>query len=233
MEKYNKLVCVFADHTIFNSNAVTKFEHLTGEHTVILYSLLLMNNLDNLKRSNLENEIAICLEKNDRDFLPKEFLDKNHNLIFVDKITDNESIDMLNGSYFENYSSNLLLRVETMGISAGTYDKIFNLLSVEDEVIVIGKTVQNRVTFIGFNSIKNNFLKSLLVKKYNYDKILKEIAKRDVFVHTLDDFELVTTFEEFKNLYYQLSKKDSLSYCSQEMHERFTNLFIEYKDQLK
>ena len=230
---YNKLVCLFADHPVFNSDIVPKVEHLTGEHTVILYSLLLLNNIENINQSNLKNEIAICLEKNDSNFLTKEFSEKNYNFIFVDKITASESIQKLNGNYFEKFNCNLLLRIETMGISGETYNKIFNLLSVEDEVIVIGKTVKNLVAFIGFNSIKNNFLKSLLKKKYNYDKILKEIAQRDVFVHTLDDFQLISTFDDFKNLYYNLAKKDSLSYCSQEMHERFTNLFIEYKDQLK
>jgi len=65
-----------------------------------------------------------------------------------------------------------------------------------------------------------------------YDKFLLEAGKSDLFLNTLNGFQLIENFSEFKYLYIELSKKESLSYCSQQMHERFTNLFIEYKDLL-
>ncbi len=66
----------------------------------------------------------------------------------------------------------------------------------------------------------------------DYDTFLLEAGKSDLFLNTLNGFQLIENFSDFKNLYIELSKKESLSYCSQQMHERFTNLFIEYKDLL-
>ena len=62
--------------------------------------------------------------------------------------------------------------------------------------------------------------------------ILSLISSKDIFIHTLDNFLSINDFEDIKKLYIELSKKESLSYCSQNMHESFNDLFIEYKELL-
>ena len=41
---------------------------------------------------------------------------------------------------------------------------------------------------------------------------------------------MMNYFIDFKNLYIELSKKESLSYFSRQMNERFNNLIIDYKE---
>ena len=112
-------------------------------------------------------------------------------------------------------------------------DKMFDLLSIEDDSLVIGKSITNKVPFIGFNNIDRKLMIKLFEVKFDYEKFLLEAGKRELFINTLDGFQLIEGFEDLKNLYLELSKKESESYCSQESHERFTNLFIEYRDLLR
>jgi hypothetical protein len=68
---------------------------------------------------------------------------------------------------------------------------------------------------------------------FNYDNFLLFTSKHEHFLHVIDNFLVIRNMEDFRNLYNELSKKESLEYCSQKMHEKFTHLFIEYKDLLK
>jgi hypothetical protein len=74
---------------------------------------------------------------------------------------------------------------------------------------------------------------NLDLSNLDYDSFLNKIVKFEHFIHVLKDFMLIKNLEDFKTLYDNLSKKESFSYCGQNIHERFTNLFIEYKDLLK
>ena len=65
------------------------------------------------------------------------------------------------------------------------------------------------------------------------DKFLSYNKSCDYFVNTLSDVISVIDVNDFKKLYTELSLKKSNEYCSQQMHERFTHLFVEYKDLLK
>jgi hypothetical protein len=63
--------------------------------------------------------------------------------------------------------------------------------------------------------------------------MLIKAGKEENFVHTLNNFMLIETKDDFIKLYNELSKKESMQYCSQNIHEKFTHLFIEYKELLK
>ena len=65
------------------------------------------------------------------------------------------------------------------------------------------------------------------------DKFLSYNKSCEYFVNTLTDVIAVSNINDFKKLYIDLSQKKSNEYCSQQMHERFTHLFVEYKDLLK
>lgn len=110
---------------------------------------------------------------------------------------------------------------------------MFDLLFVDDETIIIGKTNEEKMGFIGSNSLNKEIYEQFFLYKLNYEKYLADIGNKDNFVHVLTGFLVINDLKDFKILYEELSKKESIEYCSQEMHERFTNLFIEYKDLLK
>jgi hypothetical protein len=107
------------------------------------------------------------------------------------------------------------------------------LLSIEDEAVVIGKTDSGAVAFIGFNTYNGELFGEIDWDNFNYDSFLLYASKHEHFLHVINSFLVIKTMEDFKILYMELSKKESLAYCSQDMHEKFTHLFIEYKDLLK
>jgi hypothetical protein len=135
--------------------------------------------------------------------------------------------------YFNNFRNNLLIFSNSICVSANDIQQAFNLLSIEDEAVVIGRTNDGEVTFIGFNTFNFELFGEIDWDNFTYDNFLTYVSKHEHFLHVINNFLVVKNAEGFKSLYKELSKKESLSYCSQNMHEKFTHLFIEYKDLLK
>ena len=232
-ELFKNSICLFSEQPVFNVNSVANIGYLSREDTVYLNSLLMMINFENADGSDVDLNKAIYLSNDDIDFVPKQFISEEYNLITADGIKRKENLENLSSVFFDRYENNLLLRSDVIGLSSKMFNTIFNLLSGDDDILIIGKSLANRVAFLGFNSVNTKTLKALISNSNSYEDLLKEINKNDVFIHTLNGFKVINTFDDFKDLYYELSKKESLSYCSEQMHERFTNLFIEYKDYLK
>jgi hypothetical protein len=67
----------------------------------------------------------------------------------------------------------------------------------------------------------------------DYENFLSGIETEKFFIHIINGHFRVNNFSNFKLLYKKLSTKESLEYCNQEIHEKFTNLFIEYRDYIK
>ena len=232
MNKKKNCIYILSLHPIFNSAAVPKFEKLSLRDSILLYSQLLANFIDNFSKTDLKFELVFCLEEKDEDYIPGKFF-PNESKIFINT-SENESsnVERLAKNYFSGFENNIIIRADVIGISEKTIKKIFNLLAIEDDVLVIGKSINKKVALLGFNNLEMNLLDEMFSTTLEYDNFLIEAGKSDLFLNTLNGFQLIENFIDFKNLYIELSKKESLAYCSQQMHERFTNLFIEYKDLL-
>ena len=100
-------------------------------------------------------------------------------------------------------------------------------------MVVIGKTLKGRVSLIGFNYVNNELIKEINWNNIEFENLLHKVTKYDNFVYVWENSLLINSGEDFKLLYSELSKKESLEYCSQQMHEKFTQIFIEYKELLK
>jgi hypothetical protein len=232
MNKKKNCIYILCLHPIFNSAAVPKFEKLSLRDSILLYSQLLANFIDIFSKTYLKFELVFCLDEKDEDYIPGKFF-PNESKIFIN-ISENESskVQRLAKNYFSGFENNIIIRADVIGISEKTIKKIFNLLAIEDDVLVIGKSINKKVALLGFNNLGMNLLDEMFSTTLEYDNFLIEAGKSDLFLNTLNGFQLIEDFSDFKNLYIELSKKESLAYCSQLMHERFTNLFIEYKDLL-
>ncbi|MCL5029887.1 MAG: hypothetical protein M1480_12815 [Bacteroidetes bacterium] len=231
--KSNSSIYLFSSSLLFNKEAVPNFDNFNNENSYQLYSSLLLNHKEILDNCSKSYRIIFCFDDNDKSFIPKEFRSNNEEIIFGDLNHKIELLKLMSDKYFSNSSNNLLIFSNSIGISFTDIQKAFNLLSIEDEAIVIGKTNRDKIVFIGFNSFNKELFLDLNWDSLNYDNLLARIGKHDNFLHVLGNYLAINDIIDFKNLYVELSKKESLSYCSQNMHERFTNLFIEYKELLK
>jgi len=232
MHKKKNCIYVLSLHPVFNSEAAPKFENLSHRDSILLYTHLLANFIELFADIDLNFELVFCLNEKDEKYIPKNFFSDDSIFFFNTSEDINSHLEQLEQNYFTIFENNILIRADVIGVSEKTIQKIFNLLAIEDDVLVIGKSINKKVALLGFNNPEINLLDEMFSIALDYNAFLLEAGKSDLFLNTLNGFQLIENFSDFKKLYTELSKKESLSYCSQQMHERFTNLFIEYKDLL-
>ncbi len=232
MHKKKNCIYVLSLHPVFNGEAAPKFENLSPPDSILLYSHLLANFIEIFADSDLSFKLVFCLNEKDENYIPGIFFPDDSIIFFNTSKNINSNLERLGQNYFSIFDRNILIRADVIGVSEKTIQNIFNLLAIEDDVLVIGKSINNKVALLGFNNLEINLLDEMFSAALDYDTFLLEAGKSDLFLNTLNGFQLIENFSDFKNLYIELSKKESLSYCSQQMHERFTSLFIEYKDLL-
>ena len=232
MYKKKNCIYIFCLHPVFNGEAIAKFQNLSLQDSNLLYSHLLENFIEIFTNTDLDFELVFCFNEKDENYIPGDFFPDESIMFFNTSENNNSNLEQLARNYFSNFENNILIRADVIGISEITIQKIFNLLAIEDDVLVIGKSTNKKVVLLAFNNLEINLFDEMFSTTLEYDSFLIEAGKRDLFLNTINGFQLIENFSDFKNLYIELSKKESLAYCSELMHERFTNLFIEYKDLL-
>ncbi len=233
MTEKQKCIYIYSGHPIFNPDSVTIFENLSSADSSFLYTSLIENTIEILTGLSSGIEIIYSLDIEDNDNIPLNFFPQNSKIFFATTGNTAYNLDVLDQNYFSLYENNIFIRSNTIGVSQQNINKVFDLLSFEDNTLVIGKSKNNKIPFIGFNKISRKLMLKLFEINFDYEKFLLEAGKSEMYINTLENFQQIENFEDFRNLYFELSEKESESYCSQESHERFTNLFIEYRDLLK
>lgn len=229
--RHNSAIYIIALTPHFNKEAVIQFNKFDKEYSSYLHSSLMLNHNELLKNFKSILPVVYFIDEKDKDFLPVEFHDSK--IIFRESGNPNLITNILREKYFSATNKNLIILSNSIGFTSAIIKKIFDLLLVEDNVVVIGKAYNNKVSFIGFNSNQLEIFQGINWCKPDFDSLLAKACKGENYIYVLENFMIMNDAEDFKLLYNELSKKESLSYCSHSMHERFTNLFIEYKDLLK
>lgn len=221
-----------SDKTIFNENFINTFETFSVEDTKLLFGTLLLNLIDNLRHNQSEADIFIYAESNDNNLIQSEIASLHIdelNLLFFNREPDLMSLF----PQLKSYKYLIFIYADVMGFSSLSVKEILRLLNTDENTVVIGTSKDSSVCFIGINNQTENLLKHIQDAGRNYSKLLSLLKTEEHFIHTLNDFVRVCDIKSFKALYADLSQKKSIEYCSQEMHEKFTHLFVEYKDLLK
>ncbi len=225
-------IIIVADSPIINPKEIKAYPNLSVNYSVYLNTLLYSNWLEIFSGIKEQVEIYVLLNEMDMEFIPKYFLpDSDHTIIYTHSQLANLPEHFLKQQISAN-SKTLLLFYNSIGLKVNDIMRIFNLLQTEDPSIVIGKSVRGKIILSCTNGLDEELVNPIFEAKRNFDDYLISISSKDIFIHTLDGFLSIDNFEDIKKLYIELSKKESLSYCSQKMHENFNDLFIEYKELL-
>ncbi|RPI66358.1 MAG: hypothetical protein EHM47_16865 [Ignavibacteriales bacterium] len=212
---------------VFNQEYVPVFENFDKEHSSILWSTLYRNGYEVLS-SYPDCPYSLIFDEADRLFLPDNFKERN-DIIFGNTVDKETLMKNLSEKYFRKYENNIIMLAASIGYTHQDISKALNLLNTTDDSLVLGRSFNNKISFAGFNTFPD-FLNTTSIE---YDYILAESCRHNSILYTLDNFMSIQNAADFKKLYQELSKKESLAYCSQEIHEKFTHLFIEYKELLK
>jgi hypothetical protein len=194
---------------------------------------LYLNILENLAGKKDKIDIYGIWDESDKDNLPDELKSNKYKVIFTDESNKKTIFENLSSKEFSRYKNNLIVCSDVIDIKPADYEQYFNLLNIENESLVIAKNKENSIAVFGFNNYSNEIMNSLLLSNFSYNDFLGRIKSCTHFMHIVNDVLLVRNISNFKQLYFELSQKKSIEYCSQKMHERFTHLFVEYKDLLK
>lgn len=231
--KYNSSIYIFPLHPISNVDAVPLFEGFDKERSRDLYSALELNHEEVLSDLTASKNIFYCFDKMDKEYLPERFDNNSDSIIWNESSSISDFLNILSNKFFNSFSSNLLIFYNSIGYNTTDIVKAFNLLAMEDETLVIGKSINGNIAFMGFNTYHCELATSIELQERDFDKSLSVFSQLDYFLHIFGNFMTIQNLEDFKTLYQELSKKESLSYCSHNIHELFTNLFIEYKELIK
>lgn len=200
---------------------------------VYLAHTLYLNILENLEGKENKFDVYCIWNINEKDNLPVEPVMNSFKFIFTDLSNKKLLFEKLSGKEFLLYKNNLIVISEVIDFKPGDYDQCFNLLNAENESLVIAKNKDGYIAAFGFNKYSSEILSSLISSNFVYNDFLCQIKSCEHFMRVLNDVLSIKNINNFKQLYSDLSQKKSMAYCSQQMHERFTHLFVEYKELLK
>ncbi|MGE5352398.1 MAG: hypothetical protein ACM3P0_09965 [Acidobacteriota bacterium] len=218
---------------VFNAAEVQPLENLTPGDSALLQSTLYLNYKDMLSKSGNGYEIVYFLDEKDRECLPEEFNDEGLKKQFIKCSEGWENISAYMSRKINQDSTNILIIFShTIGITPQKIERYFNLLNHEDRNLLVGRTSCQRVSLIGMNYFEERMFDGLSSCYLKYDDFLHYVNRLDNFLFIVDGFNTVEHLDDFRKLYKVLSTRESIEFCSHEIHERFTHLFIEYKELL-
>jgi len=229
----SKAIYIFPFYAFYTDELYKKFVEFKKEDVLFLATTLYLNILENLIGREDKIDIYCIWDESKKDNLPDELKNINHKIIFKDLSNKKILFEKLSSKEFLSYKNNLIVFSDAIDIRPSDYEQYFNLLNIEDESLVIAKDKENNIAVLGFNNYSDEIISSLVLSGFDYNNFLSRIKSCEHFMHIVNDVLLVRNINNFKQLYLELSQKKSIEYCSQPMHERFTHLFVEYKDLLK
>lgn len=229
----NNAAYIIPNSSIQNPNALKIFENFTVDDSKFLKSTLYLNLIDNFLISDSKTDFYFIMDIHDREYLSNDFKIANLNFLFTDLTKPKLLFEKLSNKEFTLYKNNIILSADLIGINIIELNKCFNLLNIDDETLLIGKSKEGQIGIFGFNTFSHSTFDCLIKSNFLYIDFLSCTKTISHFIHTLNDILLINNIDNFKQMYFELSQKKSIEYCSQQMHERFTHLFVEYKDLLK
>jgi hypothetical protein len=225
-------IIILADSPILNPTIIKPISNLSVSYTIYLNSLLFLNWLEILTDLKENFNVIGFLSVKDKEYIPKDFFLPEIQDLFYKRQNLKGLLDEILSQPFVASSKILLIFHNSIGFKKSDIERVFNLIQVEETSVVIAKSKRDKIILTCSYEFDKELIDALQESGREYTEYLNFISKKDIFINTLEGFLSIDDFEDIKKLYIELSKKESLSFCSQKMHESFNDLFVEYKEQL-
>lgn len=217
---------------LFNPNIVFPFHPLNQQFTSLLSLAFLLTLMENSTFIDVKPELIILLDTSDKNYIPEPLLSCNvpHTISYINTSTISEEIANKYGNHAQEGIRYIFARSSCYGIIPKQWNRIFDLLLLDEKVIMPLVSEEGSVVGLGLNSFVQDIDFSFLSLSLPFNDFLPKICKADGHLVTKQFGHSLDSVEDFRNLYKFLSSKESIPYCSKEMHARFTEVFIEYKE---
>ncbi|MBA4250677.1 MAG: hypothetical protein C0425_04745 [Chlorobiaceae bacterium] len=223
-------VILLLSEPILNKEMLQPFDSFDSNYTSLFYTTFLLNHIEIINSLKQNIQIFVLLDSSDKEETVNAGFNADAKIIFTE---NSQSIEAFIENISVDFQNILLIKENIIGITKIEFEKIFNLLNFDDNALVIGKSQTNNVIFLGLNKICVELINSWRTENINQIEFMKKIDSEIYHIFELNNFHQVKDKNDFKTLYSLLSSKENFSFCSQEIHEKFTNCFIEYKELLK
>lgn len=192
---------------------------------------LLLNIMENASSRKGKTDLFLILPKNEVN-LELESINHFH-LMITDQITLRVLLLENITKELNTHKYNIFIAGNVVDIRPSDIDKYLNLLGIDEKTILLSKSSTDAISVFGFCGYTESLIKFFIESELSIQKFLSFNKSCEYYITMIKDVFAVKDLNDFKKLYADLSLKSSLEYCSHEIHERFTHLFVEYKDLLK
>ena len=224
----------FLPEPIFNNDHCKIYSNFTKEDSSFLYITLLQNLYEIFSSIFPKEDIFICLNEKDQEIVSQDvsspFLVDN--ILFFDEATYTNNFISIFDKKKSDAKNFIFVRPKFVGLTAADVLQMLDLLLLEDDVLLLKKSLHKKVVLFATNKFHTEIPQILHKKNFVCDSALKKLCKLDYQLYKLKNAFSLAHVNDFKDLYKMLSCKGNYSCCSKQMHERFTHLFIEYKELL-
>lgn len=228
-------ICFYLINTnpIFNEHKLNIFPSFTKKYSARFYTALMLNLIETIFKFNQHSKLVLCLNKLDEDYIPTDVSFQNIYKEFHFFNTNNNEIEIHNlfEKNSEEYHNHIFLKSNFVGLLPENLSVFSNLFSIEDDVTIVGRSSNNKICFVGFNSLISSAA-NLFNFNSQYESYLKKTNKLNGQLYSFSNFRSLENQNDFKLLYKFLSAKDNFNLCSKYIYDKFTNIFIEYKELL-
>lgn len=126
-------------------------------------------------------------------------------------------------------AANIITVSNLIGFDAAAVRKIGNILDLDYETAVVNESVNEKLSAVGMNTLLNENIISALKNGTPPGETIKNHIDADSALFIFRKGLMVKSREDLGRLYQFLSLKESIPYCGNIYHERFTELFVDYK----
>jgi len=228
-------VLFYVSKPVFNLFEVEEFPHFDKSNSSFLRRNLLINQFEVVNTLDLPVKITALFHQFDISAEGLDELQRFENLEIVFYEEGNQIQIIREILEDTDEAQNLIIAVNplVMGLKPQDYVEMVKQVELEDETTFLIRSQNGYLSAVAFNYMESKQSDLLLNILKPYDKLLHQILmlnSRPItggFAGTV-----VKSTKDFKLLYEYLSAKESIPACSFMMHDRFTELFVEYKELL-
>lgn len=219
---------------IFNQTECKIYPHFSKADSSFLYITLLNNLYEIFSSVFVEEDLFLCLNAHDKEIVTDESLSPflPSNTFYFDEETFANNFPSLFDKRNSDAKNFIFIRPDFVGITKSDISQLMDILLLEDDVLVLKKSLHKKIVLFATNKFVDEIPKLIHKKNFVCDSALKKLCALDYQLYKLKNVFSLEQANDFKELYQMLSRKENYSCCSKKMHDRFTHLFIEYKELL-
>lgn len=227
-------VLFYIPKPVFNQFEVAHFEGFDKSSSSSLWKNLLINQIEVISSLKSEYNIFALFHQFDigADGLDELQRFDNLEVLFFEEGHQGEILREITEETRGNQKPLLVVNPLVMGLNKNVYGDLIKLLESEEEISAVIRSLNGYISAIGFNYFEQGQNTIISNLHQHYNKLLPHIMELDSKPLLLSGGIVVKNAHDFKELYVFLSSKESVAACSYGMHDRFTELFVEYKEYL-